>query len=110
MRYRILMGVPWPREPMARAGVYPAAAALGAVFDATTAAPARLPVRRMASAWLLWSESQLRDTLDIRRGYHCSPMEARPDPPAAFAPTVVELLMCSLWRLYAPAGAQRLAL
>jgi hypothetical protein len=64
LTYRILMGVPWPREPMARAGVYPAAAALGAVFDATTAAPARL--RRMASAWLLWSESQLRDTIARR--------------------------------------------
>jgi len=64
LTYRILMGVPWPREPMARAGVYPAAAALGAVFDATTATPARL--RRMASAWLLWSESQLRDTIARR--------------------------------------------
>ena len=55
--YRTLMGMPWPRNPMTRAGTFPAAAALGAVFDATTAAPSRL--RKMASAWLAWSEAQL---------------------------------------------------
>jgi len=55
--YRTLMGMPWPRRPMTRAGTFPAAAALGAVFDATTAAPSRL--RKMASAWLAWSEAQL---------------------------------------------------
>ena len=58
LAYRILVGTPWPRDPMARAGgTFPAAAALGAVFDATTAPPARL--RGMAARWLAWSDSQL---------------------------------------------------
>jgi hypothetical protein len=64
LTYRLLTGVPWPREPMARAGTFPAAAALGAVFDATAAPPSRL--RHMASAWLAWSEKQLCHNLARR--------------------------------------------
>ena len=65
LTYRILVGVPWPREPMARAGgSLSASAALGAVFDATTAQPSRL--RRMASAWLTWSEDQLSNNIARR--------------------------------------------
>ena len=65
LMYRILVGVPWPRDPMARAGgAFPASAALGAVFDATVAEPSRL--RGMAARWLAWSEKQLDDNIARR--------------------------------------------
>ena len=78
LTYRILVGVPWPRDPMARAGgAFPASAALGAVFDATVAEPSRL--RGMAARWLAWSEKQLDDNIARRwrLAQGLAPMEPR---------------------------------
>ena len=78
LMYRILVGVTWPRDPMARAGgTFPASAALGAIFDATTAEPSRL--RRMAAGWLAWSEEQLCRNLALewRQAQGLKPMKPR---------------------------------
>ena len=78
LMYRILVGVTWPRDPMARAGgTFPASAALGAIFDATTAEPSRL--RRMAAGWLAWSEEQLCRNLALewRQTQGLKPMKPR---------------------------------
>ena len=58
--YWLLLATPWPRSVAVRAG-FPAAAALGALFDATNVRPALL--RRMAAAWLTWSENALNENL-----------------------------------------------
>jgi hypothetical protein len=61
LTYRLLSGVPWGRDPLARGAVFPASAAVGAVFDATNAPPSELRV--MASQWLCWAEYQLRHNI-----------------------------------------------
>ena len=58
--YWLLLATPWPRAVAVRAG-FTAAAALGALFDATNVRPARL--RRMAEAWITWSENALNENL-----------------------------------------------
>ena len=58
--YWLLLATPWPRSAAGRAG-FTAAAALGALFDATNVRPARL--RKMAEAWLTWSEDMLNNNL-----------------------------------------------
>ena len=54
--YWLLLAVPWPRAVPAAAGFH-AAAALGAVFDATNVSPSLL--RKMATCWCQWSEDAL---------------------------------------------------
>ena len=58
--YWLLLATPWPRSAAVRAG-FTTAAALGALFDATNVRPARL--RKMAEAWLTWSEDMLNNNL-----------------------------------------------
>jgi hypothetical protein len=61
LTYRLLSGVPWGRDPLARGVSFPATAAVGATFDATNAPPSELRV--MASQWLCWAEYQLRHNI-----------------------------------------------
>jgi hypothetical protein len=58
LAYHLLIAWPWTHSEAASKG-YPAAAALGALFDATNVDRCR--IRRLAATWLEWAERTLGD-------------------------------------------------
>jgi hypothetical protein len=88
LAYHLLIAWPWTHSEAAAKG-YPAAAALGALFDATNVDKHR--TRGLAATWLEWSE---RTLTDVGLAWNTALKEAAQDvaagPPAAQSPPTGE--------------------